>query len=115
RHTRFSRDWSSDVCSSDLEADDVARGEVLTGLLVVLFVEAPEQLFEEGAHGVVVEAREAVLRVRAEVDLRAGEFLDEEAEALFAVEVLEVAADVEAVEDLADGGREAVEVRSEER
>src|SRR5690606_40672457 len=21
RHTRFSRDWSSDVCSSDLEAD----------------------------------------------------------------------------------------------
>src|SRR5690606_40068944 len=27
RHTRFSRDWSSDVCSSDLEEDasDVAR------------------------------------------------------------------------------------------
>src|SRR5690606_39866195 len=24
RHTRFSRDWSSDVCSSDLAADDVA-------------------------------------------------------------------------------------------
>src|SRR5690606_40309947 len=22
RHTRFSRDWSSDVCSSDLEPDD---------------------------------------------------------------------------------------------
>src|SRR5690606_40853062 len=23
RHTRFSRDWSSDVCSSDLDRDDV--------------------------------------------------------------------------------------------
>src|SRR5690606_40161162 len=23
RHTRFSRDWSSDVCSSDLEDDEV--------------------------------------------------------------------------------------------
>src|SRR5690606_40026554 len=23
RHTRFSRDWSSDVCSSDLEAEEV--------------------------------------------------------------------------------------------
>src|SRR5207302_4863095 len=26
RHTRFSRDWSSDVCSSDL--DDFAHGEI---------------------------------------------------------------------------------------
>src|SRR5690606_40289987 len=25
RHTRFSRDWSSDVCSSDLRAEDYAR------------------------------------------------------------------------------------------
>src|SRR5690606_40479143 len=25
RHTRFSRDWSSDVCSSDLGADAAAR------------------------------------------------------------------------------------------
>src|SRR5690606_40936776 len=25
RHTRFSRDWSSDVCSSDLESDFSAR------------------------------------------------------------------------------------------
>src|SRR5207302_3964009 len=28
RHTRFSRDWSSDVCSSDLEADEVGRGAI---------------------------------------------------------------------------------------
>src|SRR5690606_40393392 len=26
RHTRFSRDWSSDVCSSDLSAFDVTAG-----------------------------------------------------------------------------------------
>src|SRR6266511_6146525 len=26
RHTRFSRDWSSDVCSSDLDDTDVAPG-----------------------------------------------------------------------------------------
>src|SRR5690606_40500440 len=26
RHTRFSRDWSSDVCSSDLSATDQAIG-----------------------------------------------------------------------------------------
>src|SRR5690606_41085653 len=28
RHTRFSRDWSSDVCSSDLEAGDAFQREV---------------------------------------------------------------------------------------
>src|SRR5690606_8628903 len=27
RHTRFSRDWSSDVCSSDLVEDDAMRAE----------------------------------------------------------------------------------------
>src|SRR5690606_41090618 len=31
RHTRFSRDWSSDVCSSDLvELDEVARRMTVT-------------------------------------------------------------------------------------
>src|SRR5690606_39524360 len=29
RHTRFSRDWSSDVCSSDLDHADRAGGVVL--------------------------------------------------------------------------------------
>src|SRR5690606_41170492 len=27
RHTRFSRDWSSDVCSSDLFSSEMAAGE----------------------------------------------------------------------------------------
>src|SRR5690606_40865981 len=30
RHTRFSRDWSSDVCSSDLEADLIPRAPIVT-------------------------------------------------------------------------------------
>src|SRR5690606_31740447 len=29
RHTRFSRDWSSDVCSSDLFLEDIERSRVL--------------------------------------------------------------------------------------
>src|SRR5690606_40248990 len=32
RHTRFSRDWSSDVCSSDLEAQAQAFWRMRTGL-----------------------------------------------------------------------------------
>src|SRR5690606_39555562 len=34
RHTRFSRDWSSDVCSSDLEAG-VAAVEEATGVRAI--------------------------------------------------------------------------------
>src|SRR5690606_39453047 len=34
RHTRFSRDWSSDVCSSDLSRA-VAVGALVTALLVL--------------------------------------------------------------------------------
>ena len=39
------------------ELDGVAGRPVLAGLLVVLLVEAADQLLEDGAHGVVVEAR----------------------------------------------------------
>src|SRR5438067_4083084 len=43
RHTRSKRDWSSDVCSSDLlvaifwmfQVDQVSRPELLSGMLVV--------------------------------------------------------------------------------
>src|SRR3712207_8692436 len=35
RHTRYWRDWSSDVCSSDLEASDVANA-VLDGADAVM-------------------------------------------------------------------------------
>src|SRR5690606_2911380 len=36
RHTRFSRDWSSDVCSSDLGARQAHRADVRRGALVAL-------------------------------------------------------------------------------
>src|SRR5690606_24727812 len=46
RHTRFSRDWSSDVCSSDLitgtRAAHVRDGAALTRFLHWLHVEAPK-------------------------------------------------------------------------
>jgi len=41
------------------EADDVAWGEVFAGFFVIFFVEAADELFEDGAHGVVVEGGEA--------------------------------------------------------
>ena len=40
------------------ELHDVARGEVFSGLLVVLLVEAADELLEDGAHRVVVESFE---------------------------------------------------------
>src|SRR5690606_34379494 len=36
RHTRFSRDWSSDVCSSDLENTDVTRSLLNGGTLGII-------------------------------------------------------------------------------
>src|SRR5690606_40900615 len=32
RHTRFSRDWSSDVCSSDLHATECLQHDIVSGL-----------------------------------------------------------------------------------
>src|SRR5690606_39484949 len=40
RHTRFSRDWSSDVCSSDLLGAHLAKRE-MTILLRELYTRAP--------------------------------------------------------------------------
>src|SRR5690606_39754301 len=49
RHTRFSRDWSSDVCSSDLDtfynreslikyATNTVLGNMFEGMLFVMFI-----------------------------------------------------------------------------
>src|SRR2546429_202863 len=41
RHTRWSRDWSSDVCSSDLLFDDAPSAGRMQAFLVFLDVEGP--------------------------------------------------------------------------
>src|SRR5690606_39827094 len=38
RHTRFSRDWSSDVCSSDLVADPVTGSTIKDSGILALFM-----------------------------------------------------------------------------
>src|SRR6266511_4542152 len=43
RHTSFSRDWSSDVCSSDLELWDVIRELVADGTTVLLTTQYLEE------------------------------------------------------------------------
>ena len=64
----------------------VARGPMLARLLVVLLVEAPDQLFEDRPHTVVVEAGVpdravgVAHRGRAQVDVGRGEFFDQRAQ-----------------------------------
>src|SRR5665647_2914210 len=92
---------------------------MLAGLLVVLLVEAPHQLLEDGAHPMVVEtwlldrAVAVQHRVGAEVDLRGEEFLDEGAKGIGLGEAWDLVAELELVEDVLHVWREAVEVRLE--
>src|SRR6266699_3298238 len=53
RHTRCGRDWSSDVCSSDLEEESALRPSLIPGLLLaaqrnVARRALPVRLFELG-------------------------------------------------------------------
>ena len=65
---------------------DVARGEVLASLLVVLLVEAPDELLEDRAHSVVVQTFQTYGAVPvqdgawAEVDRAVQEFLQQRSE-----------------------------------
>src|SRR5690606_39699534 len=54
RHTRFSRDWSSDVCSSDLEVTDVRASwfiffgcNAVVSILFQTFLLVQSRVFEE--------------------------------------------------------------------
>src|SRR5690606_39974053 len=67
RHTRFSRDWSSDVCSSDLEqvgdrqadaADGIADAQFGPGIEIVALELAEDRPDPEG--GLADVARKAV-------------------------------------------------------
>src|SRR5690606_40658227 len=82
RHTRFSRDWSSDVCSSDLEGGnelkvfDTDVGKI--GILICYDVEFPElsRLLAERGMQILfvpywVDTKQSYLRVRQCAQARA--------------------------------------------
>src|SRR5690606_39799632 len=66
RHTRFSRDWSSDVCSSDLLLDNYAVGQLTAPLrwgamllgvfLARRLLPLQEQTFDTVRHGALLTA-----------------------------------------------------------
>ena len=98
------------------ELHHVPRREVLPGLLVVLLVEAPDQLLEDRAHAVVVQARQTHRAVPvqhgpgAEVDRAVQELLHQEAQRVGFHQRGNLVMELELVEDLQDVGREAIEV-----
>ncbi len=98
------------------ELHGVARCPVFARLLVVLLVEAADELLEDRAHRVVVEAgvlhRAVAVQhgVGAQVDVRREELLDERAERVGFGEPRDLVAELEVVQDVLDVGREAVEV-----
>ena len=97
------------------ERHRVARGPVFARLLVVLLVEAPNQLFEDRPHAVVVEsgmAHRAVgvhHRRGAQVDVGRGELLDQGAQGVGAGEPWDLVAELEALQDVLHVRREPVE------
>ena len=92
---------------------------MLAGLVVVVLVEPPDQLLEDRAHGVVVEAgmpeRAVQLThfVGAEVDRRVEELFDQGAEGIGLGEPRDLVAELELLQDVLDVRREAVEVVNE--
>ncbi len=77
---------------------------MFAGFFVVVFVELADEFFEDGAHGVVVDAG------GAEVDFGVEEFGDEGAEGVGFREGGELVAEFEVFDDFLDVGGEAVEV-----
>src|SRR5690606_40901583 len=88
RHTRFSRDWSSDVCSSDLEPstalDVVARGHLLErlralargGVTLVLVTHHVEEIVPEIGRVVLMQGGR-VLGDGTPADMLTGERLSQ--------------------------------------
>ncbi len=92
------------------EPDGIAGRPVLAGFLVVVFVEAADQLLEHRAHGMVVEAGLVAHRGGAEVDVLIEEFLDELAEDIGFREAGDLIAKLEIGQDVLHIWRKAVEV-----
>lgn len=87
------------------QADDFAGREVVSGLLVRLLVEAPDQVLEDVAHGDVVHP------VGVEVDGR--ELPHDLIQPVRLVELLDLLLELELLEDFADLRREALDVGGE--
>ncbi len=98
------------------ELHHVARGEVLPGLLVVLLVEAADELLEDGAHTVVVQTHQSPRAVRvqdrpgAEVDRAIQEFLQQKAQCVRFHQGWDLVAELELVQNLLDVGREPIQI-----
>ena len=103
------------------EGYGVAWGPVFAGLLVVLLVEAPYQLFEDRAHAVVVEAGVSDRAVgvqdrgRAQVDVGRGELLDQCAQGVGFGQARNLVTELEVVEDVLHVGRKPVPGRLQSR
>src|SRR5690606_40948183 len=69
RHTRFSRDWSSDVCSSDLAGGGLVVADVGHVAVAELAAAAPTP----AADRAVVEQRAGVAVAAVDLDRRAAE------------------------------------------
>ena len=80
------------------EPDGVAGGPVFASFFVVFFVELADEFFEDGAHGVVIDAG------GAEVDVGIEEFVDEGAEGVGFGEGGELVAEFEVFDDFLDVG-----------
>ncbi len=89
----------------DHEADDLARGEVVTRGLVGRLVEAPDQVLEHQPHGDVVH------HAGMQIDFR--KFGDHQIEAVGLLHLLDLFLELEILEDLADVFGETVDVVSQ--
>ena len=100
----------------DHELHGVPRCPVLTGLLVVLLVEAAYQVLEDGSHGMVVqpwESHRAVrvqCRVGTEIYLGGEEPVHDATQDVPVGEAAYLVAELELVQDVLDVGGEAVQV-----
>ena len=104
----------------DHELDDLARGEVLSGLLVVLLVELADEFLKDVAHAEIGQAGE-LAPVRAdgvvvgEIDVRGDEFFEDAVEGVRLRHFPDLVAEIELGDDFGDVGAEAVEVVIEVR
>src|SRR5688572_31489662 len=72
RHTRFDSDWSSDVCSSDLQQSTIARELVVLGLTIAV-AEAPLGLQPAALlHAVQRDVKGPVLYLQRSEERRVG-------------------------------------------